>query len=97
MSTQTPLALRQSGQDWLLSCTDRPTDVRRAWQNEQLAPFSTGRCWNVVEAPLLRSMKALRLIGTERLGPVLADVESGVAWWLVPSGAGRELDGVGQA
>jgi hypothetical protein len=87
---------RRAGHEWLLSCTDRPTAVQRAWSGEELAPFPTGQHWRVAEAPLLRSVTAMRRIGSERLGPVLADVDADQAWWLLPTDVGDELDDVRQ-
>ncbi|WP_200306105.1 hypothetical protein [Streptomyces adelaidensis] len=96
MPPRTPLSPRRSGYDWLLSCTDRPTAVQRAWRNEELAPFSTGPYWTVAQAPLGASVKAMRRIGAEGVGPVLADVEMDLAWWLLPADPGDDLDHVGQ-
>lgn len=90
------LTQRQAGQEWLLSCTDRPTAVQRAWNGEELAAFPTGEHWRVAEAPLLRSLNAMRRIGSARLGPVLADVEADRAWWLLPADVGDELDDMHQ-
>jgi hypothetical protein len=38
----------------------------------------------------------MRRIGPERLGPVLADVDTDQAWWLLPADVGDELDDVRQ-
>lgn len=94
MATKPALSLRQQGQDWLLSCTTKPTDARTLWDREELAPFMTGRHWLVAEAPLLQSMHAMQRIGSKRLGPVLADVEAELAWWLLPPDVGDQLDDV---
>ena len=40
-------------------------------------------------------MDAIKRIGSDRLGPVLADVASERAWWLLPPGLGDELDDIG--
>lgn len=96
MATKPALSLRQQGQDWLLSCTAHPTDARTLWDREELAPFMTGRHWLVAEAPLLRSMHAMQRIGSKRLGPVLADVEAELVWWLLPPDVGDQLDDVRQ-
>ncbi|MFI9339950.1 hypothetical protein ACIG0D_01540 [Streptomyces sp. NPDC052773] len=96
MATTPTRSLRDAGQAWLLSCTNQPAHVQRAWDTEQLAPFTTGRHWRAAEAPLLPSIHAMRRIGSDRLGPVLADVEIDRAWWLLPPGLGDELDDVRQ-
>ncbi|WP_405879449.1 MULTISPECIES: hypothetical protein [unclassified Streptomyces] len=41
------------------------------------------------------SVEAMKRIGN-RLGPVLADVETGLAWWLLPTTVGDELADVRQ-
>lgn len=94
MAAMPTLPTQQRGQDWLLSCTDQPTTVRRLWDTEELAPFPSGRHWRVVEAPLLRSVHAMKRISSNRLGPVLADVETNRAWWLVSPSLADELDDV---
>jgi hypothetical protein len=48
----------------------------------------------VAEAALAHSMDAIKRIGVPRLGPVLADVSQGIAWWLLPPTLGDELDDV---
>jgi hypothetical protein len=96
MATQPALSLRQAGQDWLLSCAEHPDAIRHAWDAEELAAFPTGLHWTVAEAPLGQSMDAIRRIGSDRLGPVLADVASERAWWLLPPGLGNELDDLRQ-
>lgn len=95
MATKPARSLRQAGQDWLLSCTASPTAVKRAWASEELAPFTTGEHWRAVEAPLMPSVEAMKRIG-DRLGPVLADVETGLVWWLLPTTVGDELADVRQ-
>ncbi|WP_405585314.1 hypothetical protein [Streptomyces sp. NBC_01092] len=96
MATKHALPSRQKGQDWLLSCTSEPTEVHRLWSAEELAPFRSGAHWRVAEAPLLPSVHAMKRIGSQRLGPVLADVEADRAWWLLPPTLGDELDDVRQ-
>ncbi len=88
--------LSEAGQKWLLSCAPHPTDVERRWAAEELAPFPSGTHWLVAEAPLLSSIDALNVIGSARLGPVLADVALQLAWWIVPTSLGDELDDVRQ-
>ena len=95
MATQPALSLRQAGQDWLLSCVICPAGIQRVWDAEDLAPIETGLRWRVAEAPLRQSMDAIKRIGSDRLGPVLADVASERAWWLLPPGLGDELDDIG--
>ncbi|MFB6567377.1 hypothetical protein [Streptomyces noursei] len=79
------------GTAWLLSFANNPTDVQRAWSDEEFAPIpSTG--WNVVEASCLRSIDAMRpLARIGQLGPVLVDPAADVAWWLVADGAEHHL------
>ncbi|WP_345589068.1 hypothetical protein [Streptomyces marokkonensis] len=96
MATKPARSLRDAGQEWLLACTDQPTRVRRAWNADRLAPFDTGTHWRVVEAPLLMTLHAMRRIGSARLGPVLADAETDLAWWLVHSQLDDELDDIRQ-
>lgn len=86
----------QAGQDWLLSCCPSPTRVARAWAAEELARIPIGVRWLVAEGPLLRSVAAMKRVGAERLGPVLADVFSERVWWLLPPDVGDELDDVHQ-
>lgn len=97
MATQPPfLARRQAGQDWLLSCcTSNRTAVVRAWEAEQLAPIYGGTNWRAVQAPLMRSVEAMKGMGAA-LGPVLADVSSDQAWWLVSPDVDDILDDIRQ-
>jgi hypothetical protein len=92
MATKPIQHTRQSGQDWLLSCTRNPTDVRRAWASMECARIPSGEHWRVAEAPLLQSVVAMKRVGHPQLGPVLVDVARGRAWWLLPPGLG---DGLG--
>ncbi|MCQ9185066.1 hypothetical protein KMT30_39765 [Streptomyces sp. IBSBF 2953] len=87
---------RQAGQDWLLSCVRNPTDVLRAWAVGELARIPSGERWRVAEGPLLPSLRAMKHLGSGRLGPVLADVATGRAWWLLPTALRDELAGVPQ-
>lgn len=88
--------MHQAGQDWLLSWAPDPDAARRAWELEQFAAIPTGPHWLIAEAPLTRSVEAIRRIKSDRLGPVLADVHREVAWWLVPTDRAQELDDVRQ-
>ncbi|MET8225209.1 hypothetical protein ACWERY_05365 [Streptomyces sp. NPDC004082] len=94
MVTPPALALRQAGQNWLLSCADDPAPVRAAWNAAELAPITSGLHWRVAEAPLVHAMEAIKRIGPRHLGPVLADVMLCRAWWLLPPGLDDELDDV---
>ncbi|MGW6261354.1 hypothetical protein [Streptomyces sp. NPDC055085] len=94
MATQPVLSPRQAGQDWLLACAPDPAAAERAWEADELAAFPTGLHWRVAEAPLRQTMDAITRIGSSRLGPVLADVSSERAWWLLPPELGDELDDV---
>jgi hypothetical protein len=96
MAAKPARPLAQAGQDWLRSCTASPATVQRAWAAEELAALTTGEHWRVAEAPLLPTVDALKRIGSNRLGPVLADVTVQLAWWLLPTSLGDELDDVRQ-
>lgn len=96
MAAKPARPLAQAGQDWLLSCTASPAAVQRTWASEELAAFTTGEHWRVAEAPLLPTVDALKRIGSDRLGPVLADVAVQLAWWLLPTSLDDELDDVRQ-
>lgn len=93
MAGQT-LTQRQAGQNWLLACTDDPEETQLLWDEEQLAPFTTGEHWRVAEAPLALGMDVLRRMPGQ--GVVLADVAFYVASWLLPADLGDELDDVKQ-
>lgn len=95
MAGQTTLTTRQAGQDWLLSCTDDPDKTLRLWDEEELAPFTTGEHWRVAEAPLARAMEVMQRICGHG-GPVLADVANCTASWLLPTDLGDDLDDVKQ-
>lgn len=85
---------RQTGQDWLLSCARNPTDVRRVGACMECARIPSGEHWRVAEGPLLTSVRALKRVDGRQLGPVLVDVATGRAWWLLPPDLGDELDDV---
>ncbi|WP_246890190.1 hypothetical protein [Streptomyces scabiei] len=94
-TTSTMERLRQAGQDWLLSCAPDPAAAHRLWSEEKLAPFPTGGHWLVAEAPIALAMSVMDRI-RDRGGPVLADVSTCVASWLLPADLGDELDDVVQ-
>lgn len=94
MATPPARALRNAGQEWLLSCALHPADAQHAWDTETFAEIPAGPYWRVAEAPLTRSVEAIHRIGPDRLGPVLGDVYREVAWWLLPPGVADELDDV---
>ncbi|MEU0253291.1 hypothetical protein ABZ299_12445 [Streptomyces sp. NPDC006184] len=94
MATHLSLAPARAGQDWLLSCAPDPAAIQRAWDAGQLAAIPTGPHWLAVEAPLTRSLEAIRRMDAAPHGPVLADTRSALAWWLLPSGLADELDDV---
>ncbi|MFI5819111.1 hypothetical protein ACIA8I_08185 [Streptomyces rishiriensis] len=96
MAIKLAQSTRQAGQDWLLGCARNPTDVLRAWAAEELAPIPSGEHWRVAEGPLLPSLRAMKHLGSGRLGPVLADVAAGRAWWLLSAAVGDELDDMPQ-
>lgn len=83
----------QAGQDWLLTCAVHPADVERTWDAEELAEFPTGPHWRIAEAPLMPSVEAIARIGGA-IGPVLADIYRGVAWWFLPSDLADDLDDI---
>lgn len=43
---------------------------------------------------MLRSLAVMKDVGSHRLGPVLVDVPTGRAWWLLPPDLCNELDHV---
>lgn len=92
MAAKPTQSTKQAGHDWLLSCSAQQDDVQRRWADEQLAPFRTGARWRAAEAPLLESVRAMKRMGWKGVGPVLADVEANLAWWLLPTTVDTELD-----
>ncbi|MEV8477880.1 hypothetical protein [Streptomyces sp. NPDC051173] len=79
------------GTTWLASCSPSPGAVRSAWKAGELAAVPATE-WRAVEAPLLRSVDAMQVLGrAKRLGPVLAWAEASVVWWLVADGAEEHL------
>lgn len=84
------------GDAWLADCSAHPTLVRMTWNKEALAPIAAGTRWLAAETKLLPTMHALNRIRGEHRGPVLADVETDTAWWLVPLVAAEELADVRQ-
>ncbi|WP_225097047.1 hypothetical protein [Streptomyces sp. CoH27] len=94
MATHVPWASVQEGQDWLLSCTPNPEAVQHAWEAEQLAAIPAGAHLRVAEVTLVRSLEAIRRLGFNPHGPVLADFHDDASWWLLPAGLTDELDDV---
>lgn len=94
MATNPIQSTLQAGQDWLLSCTRNPAAVCHAWSADEFARIPSGEHWSVAEGPLLPSIKAMKRVGRQRLGPVLVDAPTDRAWWLLPPGRGSELDHV---
>ncbi|MGW1669020.1 hypothetical protein [Streptomyces sp. NPDC002324] len=88
--------LYEAGDAWLADCSAHPDLVRQAWNVEALAPIGTGKHWLAVEARLLDTMNAVTRIGSERLGPVLADPGVERAWWLIAPDAAEDLADVRQ-
>ncbi|MEU6376831.1 hypothetical protein [Streptomyces sp. NPDC046909] len=76
--------MHQAGQDWLLSCASDPEDVEREWELDEFAEIPSGPHWRVAEAPLPATMSAIHRVGPDRIGPILGDVYSDTAWWLLP-------------
>jgi hypothetical protein len=81
----------EAGDAWLADCSAHPTLVRMTWNKEALAPIAAGTHWLAAETALIPTMQALNRIRDEHRGPVLADVETDMAWWLVPTGSADEL------
>ncbi|MER6233379.1 hypothetical protein ACFY1L_46240 [Streptomyces sp. NPDC001663] len=94
MAAPTARSIYQVGQDWLMSCAPDPAEVARVWELRRFAEIPAGPCWRVVEAPLVESVHAIRRIGPERVGPILGDVYSDIAWWLLPLDMEDDLDHV---
>lgn len=90
-------AVYAAGDSWLASCSAHPDLVRQAWDFEALAPIPTGRNWLAAEVRFVAAVRAMRQIGTPRLGPVLADPGLDLTWWLIPPGTGEALAGIRQA
>lgn len=86
----------EAGDAWLADCSAHPTLVRMTWNKEALAPIATGTHWLAAETRLLPTMHALNRLRGEHRGPVLADVETDMAWWLVASAAAEDLADVRQ-
>lgn len=86
--------VRQAGQDWLLSCADSPAEIRALWDAEELGAFPSGGHWLIAETSLTQTMDALKRIAPDRRGPVLSDVNQGIAWWLLTPTLGDELDDI---
>jgi hypothetical protein len=96
MATLSAHSLGKAGQDWLLSCALHPAEVRQAWADAEFARIPTGPHWRVAQASLAHSVDAVRRIPPGRLGPVLADIYRGTAWWLIPPHVTDELDDLEQ-
>lgn len=94
MSIASAHSMHQAGQEWLQSCAPDPDAVARSWTLEECAEIPSGPHWRVVQAPLVRSVEAIRRIGADRIGPILANVDRHVAYWLVPPDLGDDLDDV---
>ncbi|MCT9010017.1 hypothetical protein [Streptomyces rhizosphaerihabitans] len=94
MALQPAPYVRQAGQDWLLSCADTPAETRSLWDADELGAFPTGGHWTAGETSLARTMDAVKSIPPARRGPVLADCNQGIAWWLLPPTLTDELDDV---
>ncbi|MGW0412988.1 hypothetical protein ACWDZX_17055 [Streptomyces collinus] len=92
MALHIPLASVREGQGWLLSCVADPAATQRAWDAQQLATIPTGPHWRAAETALARALKALRR--TPQHGPVLSEISSSRAWWLLPPTLAEELDDV---
>lgn len=89
-------AQHEAGNAWLSRCSAHPASVRRAWRQETLAEIASGEYWLVAETVLITAMHALKRIKPDDQGPVLADPELDMAWWLVPLEAAEELADVRQ-
>ncbi|MGW8378447.1 hypothetical protein [Streptomyces sp. ODS28] len=81
-----------AGAIWLAAYADIPRAVLTQWQRGELARIPSGSGWLAVEAPLLRSIRAMsRLSPAGKLGPVLGYAEADRAWWLLPLDAEQHL------
>jgi hypothetical protein len=80
-----------AGDAWLADCSAHPALVRQTWGKEALAPITSGTRWFAAETRLMPTMHALNRITEAQRGPVLADPELDLAWWLVPLDAAEEL------
>ncbi|KUO13069.1 hypothetical protein [Streptomyces dysideae] len=96
MATKPAQSTLQAGQDWLLSCTRNPTAACRAWAANEFARIASGEHWRIAEGPLLQSVRTMKRVGSQRLGPVLADTSTDRIWWLLPPDLSAELDHVSQ-
>lgn len=90
-------ALYEVGDTWLAACASRPELVREAWDLDALAPIASGEKWLAVEVGFVAAVRAMRQIGAERLGPILADAGVDLTWWLIPPDAADELADIRQA
>lgn len=86
----------EAGDAWLADCHAYPTLVRQTWGKEALAPLTSGTRWLAAETRLMPTMHALNRIREAQRGPVLADPDLDLAWWLVPLEAAEELSDLRQ-
>ncbi|MFJ5680789.1 hypothetical protein [Streptomyces sp. NPDC093097] len=79
------------GDRWLLAHSPAPTEARRLWSHDRLAPVRA-TAWRVAQGRCLRSLEAIRpLKRAGLLGPVLVDPADDAAWWLVADDAEDHL------
>ncbi|WP_381562914.1 hypothetical protein [Streptomyces eurythermus] len=94
MATFLPIAPVGEGQAWLLSCAPDPTAVQQTWDAGQLAAIPSGPDWRVAQVELSRSLDALGRLGSIPVGPVLTDIHSSTAWWLLLPDLADQLDDI---
>lgn len=94
MSLPTAASRHQAGQTWLLACAPDPAQAESEWDLDEFAAIPSGPHWRIAEAPLVASVSAIQRIGPDRIGPILGDVYSDIAWWLLPPDLGDDLDDV---
>lgn len=82
--------LYETGDAWLADCSALPSLVRLTWEQEELAPITSGRSWLAARTRLVAAVHALDRMDEGR-GPVLAHPETDTAWWLVPLDAADRL------
>ncbi|MET8803597.1 hypothetical protein [Streptomyces sp. NPDC004546] len=84
-------ALYEAGDTWLAECSEHPALVRAAWDQETLAPITSGTRWLVAESSLTKGWPAASRLRNSPHGPVLADPDANKMYWLVAPGAADEL------
>lgn len=81
----------EAGDTWLAQCSVHPAAVRAAWEQETLAPIASGDHWLVAESSLTRGWPAASRIRNAPHGPVLADPDANLMFWLIAPGTAEEF------